>query len=62
MTTYLRQRFLHYAAKAILLALLFAACALAGALLTGCGGGDDDDEPQASTQPVNCAAHPEACK
>lgn len=38
---------------------------LASSLVGACGGGGDDaapPEPAASTQPVNCSAHPEQCK
>ena len=43
----------------ISLVALFAMMALA---LTGCGGGDPEPETPATTQPVNCALNPNACK
>ena len=43
----------------ISLVALFAMVALA---LTGCGGGDPEPETPATTQPVNCALNPNACK
>lgn len=44
-----------------LIVTILATCAA----LTGCGGGDPEDDTatnDATTQPIDCAAHPDSCK
>ena len=48
----------------LLYAFTIVATIVGSMLLTGCGGGDpeDADGGSSTTQPLNCAAHPEVCK
>lgn len=47
----------------LILLLILVLIGLAGGI-TACGGGsaDDDDERDATTQPIDCHAHPEHCQ
>ena len=47
----------------LVLLLILVLIGLAGGI-TACGGGsaDDDDERDATTQPIDCHAHPEHCQ
>ena len=56
------------AQRRVLAVALLITLLLTCAALTGCGGGDPEDNPLPeadavkTTQPLNCVAHPEACK